>query len=137
MLVESGEGEPDQHLLLELVGINRTCGRARALGSFYRDQMSVTQQLLEMRSHKGECPFVPRLFLDPNYFAGAGVPAQFFFELVLGKWVQLSEADNGRLIILAAVAFRLELVGDLSGTNQDSIRVIDTIVRKNGFKTAA
>ena len=111
----TAEGQRDQGLLLDFVGLGGSRGRRWTRGSLHRKHRTImcdapqAWQHVEQRSHVGG------LFLDPDNVAGGSVTVQFRQQLRVRKWIKLIDENDCGVLILAFLALHVKLMSDLSG----------------------
>ena len=115
-----------------MVGSGRACRRAWAGGAFHGQHGAVSRNVAQSRHHVEERAHVGRLFLHPYDFAGVGVLIDGGFQFCFVEGVHLVHEDDGRALILAALAFHAEFVPDLSGADQDAGGVHGACIRNDG-----
>src|SRR6187402_587504 len=131
LLARRAQGEFDQRLFFELVGLCGTGCRRSSGGAFDGEHAAVARVLLQQRKGVGERTHVGRLFLYPDDLFRVGVLLQSGGDLLLRPGVELLHEDDRGGIVPALGTFDAEVMTDLAGADEDALWIFGFVIRED------
>src|SRR6185437_5343684 len=132
-----GQGQSEQYLLLDIVGLGGSSCRARTRGTLHRQHGAVTGEAAQARQHEIQRSHVRRLLLYPHDVSRVWVTLKFGSELMFREGVELVYKSDCNIGDLLPLALGAQFMTDLAATQKNAPGIGDVGIVANALERRA